>query len=292
MNAPLSRNLEALLNDKIKNPTERQRVIRKITDIVQYRPTIAVFGKTGVGKSSLCNALFGQDVAAVSDVEACTRKPQEVLLSLGSKSLCLLDVPGVGETAGRDEEYAKLYVSLLPKTDVVLWLIKADDRAYSVDEEFYKAIVEPHIESQKPFFFVLTQSDKMEPFREWNEKDGIPGPNQLANLEKRRQYVAERFDIPLSKVLTVSSSEGYRLANLIEEIVFSLPDEQKLPMIVHAKPELLNERTKNEAKAGFNRALGGVLAGAGVGAAIGSVIPVIGTAIGAAIGGALGWFFS
>ncbi len=291
MNTKTSNHLHSILGDIINDPKNRQRVINKINEVINYRPTIAVLGKTGVGKSSLCNALFGQDVAAVSDIEACTRRPQEVLLSLGDKSLCLVDVPGVGESNARNEEYAQLYASLLPKTDVILWLLKADDRAYSVDEEFYKTIVQPHAESDKPFFFVLTQADKIEPFREWNEKDGAPGPNQLVNLEKRRQYVAKCFDVPLSKVLCISSSEEYRLANLIEEIVFALPDEKKVGLVREVRPELVSQRAKVETKKGFVRTVSKALSGVGLGAAIGSVIPGVGTVLGAAIGGVLGFLF-
>ena len=42
-----------------------------IVGVRTYVPKIGVFGVTGVGKSSLCNALFGSDVAVISDVVAC-----------------------------------------------------------------------------------------------------------------------------------------------------------------------------------------------------------------------------
>jgi predicted GTPase len=61
----------------------------------------------------LCNALFGQDICSISDVQACTRDPQEVFLSIGSGAgLKLLDVPGVGESSERDKEYEELYEKL------------------------------------------------------------------------------------------------------------------------------------------------------------------------------------
>lgn len=75
---------------------------------MSYEPKIGIFGKTGVGKSSLCNALFGKDICSISDVEACTRNPQEVFLGMGQKGIKLLDVPGVGENSERVKEYAQL----------------------------------------------------------------------------------------------------------------------------------------------------------------------------------------
>jgi len=93
-----------------------------LAQTLNYEPKVGILGKTGVGKSSLCNALFGKDVALVSDVESCTRKPQEITLKIGSSNITLVDLPGVGESRSRDEEYRDLYSKWLPELDVVLWV--------------------------------------------------------------------------------------------------------------------------------------------------------------------------
>ena len=124
--------------------------------ILNYVPKVGVFGKTGVGKSSLCNAVFGRDIFKISDVVACTRTPQEMLLSIGNKGIKLLDVPGVGENEERDTEYRELYKKLLPELDLILWVLKGDDRAFSSDEEFYKDVVQKYIQAGTPFFIVIT----------------------------------------------------------------------------------------------------------------------------------------
>ncbi|MDD9232520.1 50S ribosome-binding GTPase [Aeromonas hydrophila] len=62
----------------------QEQLMKDISDRIKkirtYTPKVGVFGNSGVGKSSLCNALFGKDIAKISDVEACTRKPQEILI--------------------------------------------------------------------------------------------------------------------------------------------------------------------------------------------------------------------
>lgn len=60
---------------------------------------------------------------------------------MGGKKITLVDIPGVGENEDRDREYAQLYSKILPELDVALWVIKADDRAMSSDEAFFKQIV-------------------------------------------------------------------------------------------------------------------------------------------------------
>ena len=116
----------------------RRKIFEQINQVNGYEPLVGVFGKTGAGKSSLCNAVFGRDICSISDVSACTRRVQELQLGIGSKGMKLLDVPGVGESGVRDEEYDRLYREWLPKLDLVLWVIKADDRALASDESFYK----------------------------------------------------------------------------------------------------------------------------------------------------------
>ena len=79
MNQMLKNENEAL--DEIKRKKILGEIKAEISRIRNYTPRVAVFGDTGVGKSSLCNALFGKEIAEISDVEACTRATLEILLS-------------------------------------------------------------------------------------------------------------------------------------------------------------------------------------------------------------------
>lgn len=227
---------------------QREQINKRLSEILSYEPRIGVFGKTGVGKSSLCNALFGQDVCPISDIEACTRNTKEVIINLGNKGIKLIDVPGVGESSERDEEYKKLYDSLLPELDLVLWVIKADDRAMASDEKFYKNIVKPHIEGGKPFFFVLNQIDKIEPFREWDEKKKEPGPTQFRNIQRKVDDLARIFDVAPSKVISVSANEKYNLIKLVDEIIRALPKEKRITTFRAVDENLQSEETKEHVK--------------------------------------------
>lgn len=119
----------------------RQLILERIQTLTHYEPVIGIMGKTGAGKSSLCNALFAREVSSVSNVSACTREPLRFRLQLDERSMTIVDLPGVGETKRHDAEYAALYRKQLPQLDLVLWLIKADDRALAVDEHFYRKVI-------------------------------------------------------------------------------------------------------------------------------------------------------
>lgn len=218
---------------------QRETIGLQLEQILNYRAVVGVMGKTGAGKSSLCNALFGQDVAKVSDVDACTREPQQISLGRqGQHGIELLDMPGVGENEVRDHSYRQLYQRWLPKLDLVLWVIKADDRALSVDERFYRDIVLPLLgERGVPVLFVISQADKLEPCREWDWSCGQPGAMQAQNLQAKQDQLAAAFRLSSRQIVTTSAEAGYGLTRLIEQIVLILPDEKKWGFVRETRDE-------------------------------------------------------
>lgn len=82
-----------------------ERILLQINQLTHYEPVIGIMGKTGAGKSSLCNTLFAGEVSPVSDVAACTREPLRFRLQLGERVMTIVDLPGVGESSARDTGY-------------------------------------------------------------------------------------------------------------------------------------------------------------------------------------------
>lgn len=211
------------------SPALRDSIEREINKITSYIPKVGVFGKTGVGKSSLCNSLFGQDVCSISSIQACTRDPQEVLLTIGNSGagIKLIDVPGVGESSERDDEYDKLYKKLLPELDLIFWVFKGDDRANASDEDFYNRLISPYVKAGKPFLAVVNQVDKIEPYKEWDDEEHAPGVRQLKNIKDKCSHIANFLNLPVTQIIPVSADEKYGLLELVDAIVHALPNEQK-----------------------------------------------------------------
>jgi predicted GTPase len=72
---------------------------------------------------------------------------------------------------------------MLPELDLVLWVIKADDRALTVDEQFWHGVMQPY---RQKVLFVINQADKIEPCHEWDTLTSKPSPHQLEILKQSR----------------------------------------------------------------------------------------------------------
>lgn len=108
--------------------------------------TVLFFGKTGVGKSSTLNTLFGLNWATDHAV-ACTKEPQFSYLdssyykSFPYKRVRVVDIPGIGESLADDEKYTPYYEEWIPQTDSLVWVTQADTRAYKRDEIFLNKLM-------------------------------------------------------------------------------------------------------------------------------------------------------
>jgi small GTP-binding protein len=259
-----------LASDKV------DEVYLEINKILIYEPKVGILGKTGVGKSSLCNALFGRDTARVDDVKGCTINPQEVFLPYaGEKGIKLIDCPGIGENDFLDQEYTMLYKSLVPQFDLVLWVVKADDRALADEERAYKNIIRPNMKIDLPFIVAINQVDKMEPYKEWDSARSAPSSNQSKNIDEKVKIVQKLFNLVSGKVFPVSATEKYGLSKLVDEIVKLLPPEKRVGFVNSLLEEVISDETRRLAKEAYTEKIIKVLIGAGVTFAVAAGIALL-----------------
>jgi len=234
-------------------------ISERIQKIRSYTPKVGVFGSSGVGKSSLCNALFGKDIAKISDVEACTREPQEIFIGTeGDKGgITLVDVPGIGEDPRNQKKYTALYKSLAPKLDLVLWAIKADDRNYASGLDAYEAVF-GHNDSP-PVIFVITQADKTANIRDWDYEEYKPGTSQEGNITKKEHDVSRRFNVSTKNIISISvevedeklTGKSYNLEPLVDRVVEALPNEKKYAFTREAKENNVSQQARQSAEKGI-----------------------------------------
>ncbi|AXZ49391.1 MULTISPECIES: GTPase family protein [Enterobacteriaceae] len=232
--------------------TLRNLILERLHSLTQYEPVIGIMGKTGVGKSSLCNALFAGEVSPVNDVSSCTREPLSFRLQVGEHFMTIMDLPGVGESGVRDTEYAALYREHLPRLDLVLWLIKADDRALAVDEHFYREVIGEAYRHK--VLFVISQSDKVEPTC-GGEKLST---EQKQNISRKICLLHELFQ-PLNPVCAVSVRLQWGLRVMAERMIRCLPREASSPVAVQLSAPLRTDAVNKKARDDFGETVGSVL---------------------------------
>ncbi|EKA1094681.1 GTPase family protein [Cronobacter sakazakii] len=229
-----------------------ERVMQQIRQLTNYEPAIGIMGKTGAGKSSLCNALFAGEVSPVSDVAACTREPLRFRLLVGDRHMTLVDLPGVGESGARDNEYAALYREQLPRLDLVLWLIKADDRALAVDEHFYHQVIGEAYRHK--VLFVISQSDKVEP----TSGGGPLSKEQKQNISRKICLLHELFQ-PVHPVCAVSVRLQWGLRVMAERMIKCLPREATSPVVSQLQHPFRTAAVQEKARDDFGETVGAVL---------------------------------
>ncbi|MCM7327535.1 GTPase family protein [Enterobacter hormaechei] len=229
-----------------------ERIMQQINQLTHYEPVIGIMGKTGAGKSSLCNTLFAGEVSPVSDIAACTREPLRFHLQVGKRYMTLVDLPGVGESNACDAEYAKLYREQLPRLDLVLWLIKADDRALAVDEHFYHQVIGGAYRHK--VLFVISQADKVEPTSSGNELT----TEQKQNISRKICQLHGLFQ-PVNPICTISVRLQWGLRMMAERMIRCLPREASSPVAVQLSAPLRTDTVNKKARDDFGETVGSVL---------------------------------
>ncbi|HEM7146952.1 TPA: 50S ribosome-binding GTPase [Providencia stuartii] len=231
---------------------------KQLNNLISYSPTVGLMGKTGAGKSSLINALFQSALSPVSNVSGCTRQAQRFNMTMNNHTLTFVDLPGVGESLERDREYHQLYRNLLPELDLIIWVLKADDRAWSSDEQCYRFLTEQCGYQPSRFLFVLNQADKIEPCRQWDEHNHQPSLEQLANLELKQQAVITAFK-PHHPVMTVSAVENYQLTELAEQLIQALPAQASSGVARQLNSAYRTQSVENSARNDFGQCVSDII---------------------------------
>ncbi|MEX9873977.1 GTPase family protein [Providencia rettgeri] len=229
-----------------------------LNKLINYSPTIGLMGKTGAGKSSLINGLFQSALSPVSNVSGCTRQAHRFNMTINNHTLTFIDLPGVGESLERDKEYHQLYRNLLPELDLIIWVLKADDRAWSSDEQCYRFLTEQCGYQSERFLFVLNQADKIEPCRQWDEHNHQPSLEQVANLELKQQAVITAFK-PHHPVMTVSAAEGFQLTELAEQLIQALPAQASSGVARQLNSTYRTQSVENSARNDFGQCVSDII---------------------------------
>ena len=145
------------LTEKIVDLTESFR----LGNAIKRGIPVAIVGATNVGKSTLLNALLGEERAIVSDIHGTTRDTVEEVLNIDGVLFRFIDTAGLRSTGdtiealGIERSYEKI-----DKASLVLVLI---DALRLSDEDYRTSLIQllPRLK-EKPFLTLLNKIDALE----------------------------------------------------------------------------------------------------------------------------------
>lgn len=118
---------------------------------------VAIVGKTNVGKSTLLNAIVGEERAIVSDIDGTTRDTIEDTTTIGGVLFRFIDTAGLRKTSDTIENIGiTRAMEALAKAFVVLWVVDAQPS----EDEISRM---RELTSGKHLFVVVNKSDLPHP---------------------------------------------------------------------------------------------------------------------------------
>ncbi|WKY48206.1 [FeFe] hydrogenase H-cluster maturation GTPase HydF [Eubacteriaceae bacterium ES3] len=151
------------------------------------RVHIAFFGKRNAGKSSVVNAITGQDLAVVSDVKGTTTDPVHKameLLPLGP--VMIIDTPGIDDTGALGELRVKKTRQVLNKTDVAVLVVDSVRGLTNEDSELIRLFEEKEI----AFQVVYNKSDLMTKSKIENARELSVSATERTNIDTLKERIA------------------------------------------------------------------------------------------------------
>ena len=173
------------------------------------RVHIGFFGKRNAGKSSVMNAVTGQEIAVVSDVRGTTTDPvykSMELLPLGP--VVMMDTPGIDDEGELGALRVRKSYQVLNKTDAAVLVIDGAEGVSKEDSELVARIRRKEI----PFLVAV------------NKRDIAP--------EGAVHRVREELGLDDSQIVAVSASDGTGINELKERIARTARTEETQKYIV------------------------------------------------------------
>lgn len=144
---------------------------------------IGIFGKRNAGKSSLINAITGQNLAIVSETKGTTTDPvykAMEILPLGP--VMIIDTPGIDDEGALGQLRIQKAYQVLNKTDIALLVI---DAAIGPSEEDLR-LVNRINEKKIPLLVVINKCEQLAPAKQAQYQALLPN-NQLLPVSAKKQ---------------------------------------------------------------------------------------------------------
>lgn len=183
---------------------DQEQVFGKLSEEITGRPfRVAIIGQSGVGKSSTLNAVFGLNLPTSDIEEGTTEIIEKIFPMRDGFNLSIYDMPGLLQSRKKDQEYIEMYKEILPKCDVIVYIIKANTRNIGDDCRILKDVVLPicNESSVKDNLIIAVNKvdiigesfDASDPELVWDPIANVPSKKLSACIHKKRMDIFEKL---------------------------------------------------------------------------------------------------
>ncbi len=197
---------------------------------------ILVAGQTGVGKSSLVNALAAEARAATDALPATSDFTPYVLEREGFPAALIIDSPGIGS----DPKMLNELMERAADCDLMLWVVAAHRADRNTDKTALDAL-RAHFAARlnrrrPPLILVATHIDRLRPFAEWDPPYDLAADTREKARNIRAAIDAAAADLGFSADETVPVSLGektkpYNVELLWQRIAEALPEATRAQLL-------------------------------------------------------------
>ena len=225
----------SMLKDTILGDKDLKRLMEGIDS--HRPPRIFLIGRTGVGKSSMINALCGSYVAGVSDTKSCTEGAQIYECKDGDRVLMeILDTRGIAESESLDDKVTaeEMLIEQINEfsPDVAIFMLNCTHRDdVNTDVEFLKKVSKEYAKVNKlqlPIVVVINKCDEMAPSR---FKNPVENPeNKINKINEVVQYykgIIVKNGLKIDNIIAVSSLIDWQTPDGMEIDVDSIKNLPK-----------------------------------------------------------------